>query len=352
MTVAQFHARYMLPNRPVLIDISELTSEWRVFTDWVDATAPGAGSSDRRTLNHAHLRENFGGAMVTTYDCSAKRVMGRLPHSEMPLAQYLDWWEGKSPQQLEEVSSCGAEEPVHSRTDQKLYLKDWNFAKENPDYKLYTCPAYFKEDWLNEHEQDHASDHRFVYLGPAGTFTPLHKDVLNSFRFGLYALQFCRVRLHSQHRHSHCVFSPAPLCSWSVNLIGRKRWWMLPPGSEDALTHPTTGKMPFDLRDALDDLQPCVSTAATKKVAKLGSKALMAGWGQELAELLLPQEVKQEGDETVTQLLEFEQGEDEVLFVPSGWWHQVLNEAPTLSINHNWLNAANVPSETGITEEV
>jgi ribosomal protein L16 Arg81 hydroxylase len=32
----------------------------------------------------------------------------------------------------------------------------------------------------------------------------------------------------------------------------------------------------------------------------------------------------------------------DVLFVPSGWHHMVTNEAPTLSINHNWLNAHNV----------
>jgi hypothetical protein len=32
----------------------------------------------------------------------------------------------------------------------------------------------------------------------------------------------------------------------------------------------------------------------------------------------------------------------DVLFVPSGWHHMVTNEEPTLSINHNWLNAHNV----------
>lgn len=32
----------------------------------------------------------------------------------------------------------------------------------------------------------------------------------------------------------------------------------------------------------------------------------------------------------------------DVLFVPSGWHHMVTNEADTLSINHNWINAHNV----------
>lgn len=32
----------------------------------------------------------------------------------------------------------------------------------------------------------------------------------------------------------------------------------------------------------------------------------------------------------------------EVIFVPSGWYHQVHNLDDCLSINHNWINAANV----------
>jgi len=36
------------------------------------------------------------------------------------------------------------------------------------------------------------------------------------------------------------------------------------------------------------------------------------------------------------------QGPGEVIFVPSGWYHQVLNMTDTLSINHNWFNATNI----------
>ena len=32
----------------------------------------------------------------------------------------------------------------------------------------------------------------------------------------------------------------------------------------------------------------------------------------------------------------------DVIFVPSGWHHQVLNLEDTFSINHNWFNGANV----------
>lgn len=34
--------------------------------------------------------------------------------------------------------------------------------------------------------------------------------------------------------------------------------------------------------------------------------------------------------------------ENESVFVPSGWYHQVYNLTDTISINHNWFNACNL----------
>ncbi|GIL99699.1 hypothetical protein Vretimale_4849 [Volvox reticuliferus] len=153
-----------------------------------------------------------------------------------------------------------------------MYLKDWHFVAEFPDYGAYRLPIFFADDWLNTY-YDHltnqalrggkaatgnpptlcgdnhsaidvavfpaaatpnaiamgeavaaegaaqgdgafpgrlseanaagsppafTSDYRFCYLGPAGTWTPLHSDVLRSH-------------------------------SWSANVCGRKRWLMLHP---------------------------------------------------------------------------------------------------------------------------
>lgn len=36
------------------------------------------------------------------------------------------------------------------------------------------------------------------------------------------------------------------------------------------------------------------------------------------------------------------QKENESLFVPSGWYHQVSNVTDTISVNHNWFNACNL----------
>lgn len=36
------------------------------------------------------------------------------------------------------------------------------------------------------------------------------------------------------------------------------------------------------------------------------------------------------------------QQQNEAIFVPSGWYHQVYNVTDTISVNHNWFNAVNI----------
>ena len=142
---------------------------------------------------------------------AAGRVMGRLHTAKMSLDEYLRWWEAHCAArggaagaaaaaanearaaQLQRLSELSPTEPeaeaeAEAVLDDSLlyYLKDWNFVKDHEsDVQLYTRPPYFAEDWLNDHEAEQSSDHRFVYLGPADTFTPLHKDVLNSFSWSV-----------------------------------------------------------------------------------------------------------------------------------------------------------------------
>lgn len=52
----------------------------------------------------------------------------------MTVAQFAQWWKRHKAGQ----------------DDRLLYLKDWHFANEFPDYKAYQTPCYFQEDWLNE----------------------------------------------------------------------------------------------------------------------------------------------------------------------------------------------------------
>ena len=78
-------------------------------------------------------------------------------------------------------------------TDLKIhYLKDWHLVL--CDDSFYECPPHFQDDWLNEFcIIENKSDYRFVYMGPADSCTPIHRDVLASH-------------------------------SWSTNIVGQKIW--------------------------------------------------------------------------------------------------------------------------------
>ena len=70
------------------------------------------------------------------------------------------------------------------------YLKDWHFYRDSRDTNdvgsVYSTPELFCSDWLNEWWQGRRggeNDYRFVYIGPKGSWTPLHSDVFSSYRY-------------------------------------------------------------------------------------------------------------------------------------------------------------------------
>lgn len=89
--------------------------------------------------------------------------------------------------------------------------------------------------------------------------------------------------------------------SWSANVSGQKKWLMIPPSKTQHLKS-LYPHLPADLYQ-LDDHQRLFETL---------------------------------------EAFEIYQNAGEVLFVPSGYMHQVLNLEDTISINHNWFNACNL----------
>lgn len=108
-----------------------------------------------------------------------------------------------------------------------LYMKDFHFAlrqrqREPKPEPYYAVPPPLDDDWLNEWWDDadggegrgrarREDDYRFLYLGPAGSRTPMHHDVLCSY-------------------------------SWSANLAGRKRWVLFHPRHNPRLLHAAAGR--------------------------------------------------------------------------------------------------------------
>ncbi|KAG8177737.1 hypothetical protein JTE90_023628 [Oedothorax gibbosus] len=231
-----------MTNTPCVITKSE-TATWKSRHDWI--TSEGLP-------NFSFLSKQFGTSIVPVAECD-NREYNSQHKIEMSFIDYLNHW--KNLIQTPEISS------------ENLYLKDWHFQREYPSYEAYKTPKYFHSDWLNEYHERENDDYKFVYMGPKGTWTPLHVDV-----FGSY--------------------------SWSANVCGRKKWWMFPPEHEKFL------------KDETNKLIYLVEDGSASKHRDL--------------------------------CLEVIQEPGEVIFVPSGWHHQVWNIDHTISINHNWFNACNI----------
>ncbi|XP_046555323.1 2-oxoglutarate and iron-dependent oxygenase JMJD4-like [Haliotis rubra] len=246
----EFFLQYLLPNRPCVMS-AKCTEGWRSRREWVQQGRP-------------HLDffiSHFGSATVPVADCSQEKFSSH-PKEEMSLKDYFKYWK-------EQTASPGAK---------CLYLKDWHFNREFPEYKAYTTPVYFRSDWLNEFwdtRTDERDDYQFVYIGPKGSWTPLHADVFRSY-------------------------------SWSANICGRKKWIFFPPGEEKCLTD-VFGQLVYDVTSS------------------------------ELAD-----QSRYPSYKHLQHRLEVYQEEGEIIFVPSGWHHQVFNVEDTISINHNWLNGCNI----------
>ncbi|KAL3824869.1 hypothetical protein ACJIZ3_020898 [Penstemon smallii] len=261
LSYVEFAQKYLSKNQPVIL--TGLTNDWRACRDWVSDD----GKPDLRFFS-AH----FGSSIVQVAECGTREFTDQK-RVEMSVSEFTDRW-------LEDSGSDDS---------QLLYLKDWHFVKEYPEYIAYSTPMFFRDDWLNlyldkyrmhddpdtnlEKNEIICSDYRFVYMGRKGTWTPLHADVFRSY-------------------------------SWSANVCGRKQWYFLSPSQHQLV---------FD-RNMKSSVYNIFEDVCKSKFPGF-EKAIW--W-------------------------ECTQEQNEIIFVPSGWYHQVHNLEDTISINHNWFNAYNV----------
>ncbi|XP_001237878.3 2-oxoglutarate and iron-dependent oxygenase JMJD4 homolog [Anopheles gambiae] len=239
----QFFRNFMQPNRAVVVE--GIANDWECFRRWIDRSVVPP------KLNVPYLKQKLANVPVPVADCGRQHYNSH-EKLELPLYDFLQSWEN---------------DDTESNRN-RYYLKDWHLRSECPGYEFYRTPSLFASDWLNEYLVEQAADdYRFVYIGPKGTWTAFHADV-----FGSY--------------------------SWSVNIFGRKRWYLLPPGEERKLLN-SLRNLPFSVTE---------------------------------------QTLRDAGVTFFT----IEQEAGEAIFVPTGWYHQVTNVEDAISVNHNWFNGCNV----------
>nr|XP_043618126.1 2-oxoglutarate and iron-dependent oxygenase JMJD4 isoform X2 [Erigeron canadensis] len=265
MSYSEFIEKYLSKNKPVVI--TGIMDDWKACKDWVLTSNDDDGA--KTTPNLDFISSNFGTSKVQVADCGSREFQRRF---DMSVAEFIDHWRKLS----------SVEHRNHSTNELKgntlLYLKDWHFVKEYPEYTAYTTPLFFHDDWLNlyldryhmhqnpdtyqKRDDISSSDYRFVYMGAKGTWTPFHADVFRSY-------------------------------SWSANVCGKKQWYFLSP---DQCHLAFDRNMKSSVYDIFEE----------------------------------------------TLWLECTQDKNEIIYVPSGWYHQVHNLEDTISINHNWFNAYNL----------
>ncbi|XP_063376463.1 2-oxoglutarate and iron-dependent oxygenase JMJD4 [Cydia fagiglandana] len=231
---SKFYKNYIYNNLPCII--RNISSNWECSTTWVKDD----------TINYGHFIDKYGDLKAPVADCGTIAYNAQTKN-DLNVSDYMMYLKTKEREKL-------------------LYLKDWHLRRLRPDDNFYEVPVIFGSDWLNEYAQDHQEDDfMFVYIGPSGSWTPLHADVYSSF-------------------------------SWSVNVVGRKKWILFPPGEEEKL------------KDSLGNLPLMFEDMKFENVAHF-------------------KVIQEKGD---------------AIFLPSGWHHEVSNELDTISINQNWINACNI----------
>ncbi|KAK1302692.1 F-box protein [Acorus calamus] len=297
LSYGDFVNRYLKKNEPVLL--TGLMEGWRSCRDWV--THDG--------LPNLHFfSTHFGKSKVQVADCGTREFTDQK-RVEMSVSEFVSHWMELSSGEHSNGFCCNVKE------QRLLYLKDWHFVKEYPDYVAYTTPPFFTDDWLNlyldshhmhydpqsnfEESEINCSDYRFVYMGAKGTWTPLHADVFRSY-------------------------------SWSANVCGRKRWHFLSPSQSNLIFDRNLKNSVYDIFGDVPEKQfPGFKEA-------INPSSLMRFFVSIFFLLMLVAHCVQ------TIWLECTQERNEIIFVPSGWYHQVLNMEDTISINHNWFNGYNL----------
>ncbi|PWN18475.1 Clavaminate synthase-like protein, partial [Microstroma glucosiphilum] len=298
----------LLPNKPCILP-PDLISDWPA-QHWAKTSSHTIGKSNTDTSSSSlHpafdlLKQQYGDhivPVVTTAGESRDSIAGTSQYEsgpsereEMTLSEAV----GRLHEACRLREQATGEEQDTTPPAPLIYIKDWHLVRQeklrhsreqidNPVLP-YTTPDLFLDDWMNNESflpQQSSEEAAAAAVSAA---------IPDDFRFCYAGLRGTTTGLHRDVYTSY---------SWSTNLVGRKRWVLYSP-----------------------------------QLSPLLRRLLEQGRG--LAPLSAAERASLEEPESSTVVL---QEEGETIFVPSDVFHTVENLEDTISLNHNWCNAVNLP---------
>ncbi|XP_002513952.2 F-box protein At1g78280 [Ricinus communis] len=161
-----------------------------------------------------------------------------------------------------------------------LYIFDDKFGETAPGLlKDYSVPHLFEEDYFEVLTREQRPPFRWLIIGPERSGASWHVD-------------------------------PALTSAWNTLLCGRKRWALYPPG-----------RVPIGVTVHVNDEDGDVNVDTPSSLQ----------WWLDYYPLLAEEDKP----------IECTQLPGETIFVPSGWWHCVLNLETTVAVTQNFVNSKN-----------
>ncbi|KAM1365809.1 hypothetical protein ACFX13_044784 [Malus domestica] len=161
-----------------------------------------------------------------------------------------------------------------------LYIFDHKFGEVAPALlKDYCVPCLFQEDFFDVLDGDKQPPFRWLIIGPQRSGASWHVD-------------------------------PALTSAWNTLLVGRKRWALYPPG-----------RVPLGVTVHVNEEDGDVNIETPSSLQ----------WWLDFYPLLADKDKP----------IECTQLPGETIFVPSGWWHCVLNLEPSIAVTQNFVNPKN-----------
>ncbi|XP_042493382.1 F-box protein At1g78280-like isoform X2 [Macadamia integrifolia] len=159
-----------------------------------------------------------------------------------------------------------------------LYIFDDEFGEVAPGLlKDYSVPYLFREDLFDVLDRDQRPPFRWLIIGPERSGASWHVD-------------------------------PALTSAWNTLLCGRKRWALYPPG-----------RVPVGVTVHVNEEDGDVNIETPTSLQ----------WWLDIYPLLAEEDKP----------IECTQLPGETIFVPSGWWHCVLNLETTIAVTQNFVNS-------------